>query len=220
MCIFGGFAGGYALLTRMENFGAAQTSNMIELVLCLLGRNWWELLIRLGAFLCYVSAILLTVIIQKKTHFNSHLYVLLIDAVAVLLLAFIPADINPVLGLYPMFFMLATQWSIFHGAKGYTCSTIFSTNNLKQTVLAYTNYYLERKPEEKEKGKFFLSSLLCFHGGVAVSYFGCTYIGVTSILISLLPLFAAFHLVHQEFQLKAFLKNEVSILSSKETLAS
>ena len=39
MCFVGGFMGAYAILIRSDNLGSAQTSNMIYIVLQLLGRD-------------------------------------------------------------------------------------------------------------------------------------------------------------------------------------
>src|SRR5699024_11733141 len=60
---------------------------------------------------------------------------------------------------------LAFQWCIFKGAMGYTSSTIFSTNNIKQTVVSLTEYFLIQdttiKQEKLKKGCFFGGTLLC-----------------------------------------------------------
>ena len=39
VCVSGGFMGGYALFTRLGNFGSAQTGNLIEIVLNIFGRG-------------------------------------------------------------------------------------------------------------------------------------------------------------------------------------
>jgi len=201
MCFMGGFIGAYALLNRMDTFGSAQTGNLIELVLSLLGKNRADFLIRLGAFLIYIVAIFITVVLTNKTKLNLRRYVLFVNTVGILILAFLPKEANPVLALYPIFFMTATQWSIFHGAKGYNCSTIFSTNNVKQTVLAFGNYCFKKEHKELEKGKFFLSSLICFHVGVGISYLAYLELGILATLVCFVPILVAFYISHRELVL-------------------
>ena len=53
MAVCGGFLGAYALLSRMDIFGSAQTANLIELVCDILGRDLSQAAIRLGALLIY-----------------------------------------------------------------------------------------------------------------------------------------------------------------------
>lgn len=206
MCFTGGFIGAYALLNRIDNFGSAQTSNLIELIFSLFGKNKTEFFIRLGAFFLYILAIGITVVFTHKTKINLKRYAMLVNVIGFIWLAFLPKNMNPVVALYPVFFMTATQWSVFHGAKGYNCSTIFSTNNIKQTILAYSNYYFKREKQELEKGKFFLGSLVCFHIGVAVSYVAYVEVGILATLFCILPMFFAFYYSHKELVVENFRK--------------
>jgi len=56
---------------------------------------------------------------------------------------------NPVLGLYPIFFAMAFQWCSFKGIGGYNSATVFSTNNLRQFVSAVTLFADEKKQEHE-----------------------------------------------------------------------
>ena len=91
--------------------------------------------------------------------------------------------------------MTAFQWCVFTGAKGYASSTIFSTNNVKQTFVSATEYFLSDDPEEKrkkaEKAKFFGGTLIAFHIGVAAEYALYQMLHLQSILIVAVPLTAA-----------------------------
>ena len=153
MAVFGGFIGAYALLSRMQIFGSAQTANLIELICDILGKNPGEILIRIGALAVYVSAMALSVVLAKNINWNLKYISIGLDAAAVILLGFLPENMDPVEALYPVFFITAFQWCVFKGAKGYVSSTIFSTNNLKQTVLSFTEYLLLKENDEVRKKK-------------------------------------------------------------------
>lgn len=173
MCVVGGFCGAYAILCRLGNMGSAQTVNMIEIVCCLLGRNYIDFLLRLIGCVLYMTGAFLYVYLSKRTHCNVQKYSITVDILGLILLYFIPADVNPIIGLLPLFFMLSTQWCVFHGNETYNSSTIFSTNNLKQFSLALGNFFLDREPAMLAKAKFFGNSILWYHIGVAIAFFTC-----------------------------------------------
>lgn len=65
-----------------------------------------------------------------------------IDAMAALIVAFLPSDLNDFIALYPLYFAMAIQWCSFKGGDGFTCSTIFlrityvSLRHLWQNIFA------------------------------------------------------------------------------------
>ncbi|MCD7824626.1 MAG: DUF1275 domain-containing protein [Clostridiaceae bacterium] len=185
MCVIGGFLGAYALLCRAENFGNAQTTNLIQILFCLTGKNFVDFSLRIAGLALYAGAILLFVYLSRKTACNMQKYAITIDIAGMILLSAIPADCNPIIGLLPLFFMMASQWCVFHGTDEYNSSTIFSTNNLKQTVLAFGEYLLQRDPKQLKKAKFFANSLLWYHIGVAASIFCCHAFGIHASLCAI-----------------------------------
>lgn len=174
MAIIGGFLGGFAIFSRMNVFGSAQTANLIDLVRDVLGNNYIESLIRLGALGIYILAIVFATFCSYRTKWKLQYLVLFFDFSCAITLGVIPESVNPIIALYPCFFATAFQWCVFKGALGYTSSTIFSTNNIKQTILSFTEYFLindnQIKHEKLKKGCFFGGTLLSFHSGVALSY--------------------------------------------------
>lgn len=168
MAMVGGYLGVYALLCRSDFFGNAQTANLIYIVTALFGHNFKEAALRVIAVLLYMSGIALTVLVSKKLHRNLHVLALVIDAVAIFILGFFPADMDPVLGLYPIFFAMAVQWNSFPSANGYSSSCIFSTNNTRQLANALTEYAITRDKAQFEKARFFGATLFFFHVGVAL----------------------------------------------------
>lgn len=194
MAVCGGCFGGYALFGRMAVFGSAQTANLIELVADILGRNMQEVIIRIGAVLIYGAAMVLSVILSKKFSFSLKYPAVFMEMAAVIFLIFLPENMNPVIALYPVFFITAFQWCVFTGARGYVSSTIFSTNNMKQTVVCTAEYFLSDNEEERrqkaDKAKFFGGTLLSFHAGVAFEYIAYQSLGLFGIIIVIVPLVA------------------------------
>lgn len=198
MCLIGGFIGGYAIINRCGNLGSAQTSNLIYVVLCLFGHNLNEFLLRVLGMILYFAAIEIYVYIEHKTTINVKRYGILVIILGCILINFIPVTSDPVIGLLPIFFMMSTQWSIFHGANGYNSSTIFSTNNFRQTALAIGNYICTKEKVQIAKAKFFANSLFWYHIGVALSFFACRSFNVHASLFCLIPAVISLLITYKE----------------------
>ena len=195
MAACGGFMGVYAIVSRMGVFGSAQTANLIELVCDILGRDPLEISYRVLALAIYIGAMVLFVVLEKRSSWDVKRVSIVIDLAAVAVSGFIPEGINPFAALYPVFFASSFQWCAFKGAGSYVSATIFSTNNLKQTVTAAVEACLSRRDGEVhdkmvQKALFFGGTLVCFHLGAAAGYGLWLLWGIRSIWACALPLCA------------------------------
>lgn len=189
MAFVGGFFGIYAILTRDGTFGSAETGNLIYLVVSGLTRSGWDFLLRLGALLVYALGIACSVLIRRYWNPTYLRWcALAADAAACFLLAWIPAEADPLAALYPVFFVTAVQWTAYSQAAGYKSATIFSTNNLRQCAEGATEYLCTRETRFLRQFQFYGATLLCFHLGVAYGWFCVERWGVSSIYACLPPL--------------------------------
>ncbi len=191
MALIGGFLGTYGILTRSGTFPSAQTSNMISMVTLVIGRQPGEFLLRLGALAIYVGAIGLCTWLPKHSSLPLRELSLAIDSVAALVMTLIPLTAEPFLALYPLFFATAFQWCCFKGARGFTCATIFSTNNLRQFSSAAVEVWLNHDSSFMDKFRFFGGTLLFFHTGAAAAVLLSLSFGVKSALFAFIPIGAA-----------------------------
>lgn len=191
----GGFFAGYAILCRSGLLANAQTMNLLELVMSALRGDIVAVLLHIGGFAIYVMGTMLTVLLPHYFKVDMHRAVPLVDAFACIVLCFIPADANPLLGLYPMFFAMSIQWSSFSGAKGYVSSTIFSTNNVKQASLAFAHYITDGDKKHIDKVLFYLFTILSFSFGVSVSYFAVSLMGVQGAWVNTIFIANAYYMV-------------------------
>lgn len=204
MAVCGGFFGSYAVFNRMSVFGNAQTANLIELIGAVLGRDFPDALLRLGAFLVFVSALVLSVPLERQLHRKAKYLTLAVEAAIATAISFFPEDMNPIAAVYPIFFAAALQWSIFPGAEGFVAANVFSTNNIKQTFSSLTEYMLDRKSnpehakEKLKKAAFFGGTLLSFHFGVISGFLGSRWLGIKSSLLCLIPLCIVWGLLRKE----------------------
>lgn len=199
MALIGGFMGGYAILNHCDLFGSAQTANMISIALNTAGKadsNW---LVRIIGMFVYASGLMSTVFIPFKIKkINMKLFSAIVDAAALILIGFFPADLNHFLALYPLFFATSVQWCAFKGADGFVSSSIFSTNNLRQCVTSFAEYFCTRDAEALHKGKFFGKVLIFYHIGVMASFFLSRTFGLKASWAALVPVGTALFLVWEE----------------------
>lgn len=196
MALVGGFLAGFAILCRTDFLGNAQTANLIYLVHAILGRNFYEVFLRIVALALYFSAAMVFVFIREKTPWDLKKCSLGIDCVAIILLGLIPLSVNPIIGLFPIFFAMSFQWNAFPGVSGYVSATVFSTNNTRQVALSVAEYLCSQDKRELHKARFFLGSLASFHIGVAISYFVTNYIGLHGIWLSEIFLVTAYGILY------------------------
>lgn len=200
MSLIGGFLGAHAILLRGGNFGSAQTGNLVELMLDISELNWPDFGIRLIAAILFCMALVLSVLLAKAHIVPMKPVTLAVEALGMIATAMLPADMNAVVALYPVFFISAFQWGTFSGADGYSCATIFSTNNLRQSVTGWTEYFLaaEEKPMHKHKAIFFTQTVCCFMLGALVGGALSMRFGPKGMFFGLIPIGSALYLVSRQ----------------------
>lgn len=161
-------------MARGGNLGAAQTSNLIELVLDGLSGNVADLLLRILIFCLYAASIVCAYFLNLRLANGRRPLCLAIELAFALAAGSISASVNPLLALCPVFCMSAFQWVVFTDLDHYNSSTIFSTNNLKQVLISTVEYLRTHDAKQRRRALFFLRTLVMFHLGVLAGYFACT----------------------------------------------
>ena len=185
----GGFFGGYAILARCGVLASAQTMNLLEMVMDALHGKGGSALLHLLCLVIYFLGTMSTVLLPHLFHVDMRRLCPAVDALAAVAVGFFPENMPVIAALYPIFFAMSVQWSTFAGARGFNSSTIFSTNNTKQTSLALANYLCDHDRAHLRKLKVFALTLLCFHIGAAAAYFAVTWWYIRGAL-AVLPLIA------------------------------
>jgi len=201
MAIVGGFAGAYSIYIRGGLFANAQTVNLISLVYSIIGKDITDASLRLLALIIYLSAYALFVIIRDLTKLNEKNMAIIFDIIAILTVSFIPLSVPGIISLFPLFFALPFQWCAFSGSYGYVSSTIFSTNNTKQSVVAFCEYAIHKDKDKLRRGFFFLGSLLCFYFGVAMLIL-VSDIFIEKSLLLILPILGFVYLLEHSFTIR------------------
>ena len=191
LTLVGGFLGTYAILLHAGNFGSAQTGNVMEMAAALTGKNFAEVGIRFLAFLIFGSAIVISYLLTNFTKLDMRKLVLWVDAAGLTVTAMMPEGVSAVVSLYPIFFCSAFQWGSYSGASGYNSASIFTTNNFKQSLLAWTQFVLTKDPEFRRKGIMYTMTVLSFFAGACIGCVSVYTYGVYGAFIGFVPLIAA-----------------------------
>ena len=212
MAFIGGITGIYAITVRGGNFGGAQTSNLIELVFDFVSQDLFGFFVRILVLLVYAVSLVAAYLISTRFPGYKKYICLIVESVCGLLAGLIPAEVNPLLALCPIFTLSAFQWQIFTESKHYNSSTLFSTNNLKQMLLSWTNYTMHGDSEQKRKAFFFMRTLLTFHIGVVAGLFAVKFWNEKGIWFALLPMASALYIY-----LLMEVKNQNSIILENQS---
>ena len=188
MAVAGGVFGGFAVCNLGEIFGNAQTLNLIGIVYNLVYCNFETLLLRIIAVLLYFLGFAAAVVIPKKLRLHSDVISIVVDILAFITLMFLPKNADFLISLYPIFFATAFQWTAFEYIEGYSCSTIFSSNNYRQFTTSLVEYAIDKDKSRLTKTRVFGLTLLYFHIGVALACISAIHFGRLSAFIGILVL--------------------------------
>ena len=210
MTLIGGFMVGYGVINRHDILGSAQTGNMVSLAMDAVGHADEEWFFRIIALIIYVASVSLTVILSHKiSKMSQKRLSILIDGAVLLIIGFYPAEMNPFVALFPIFFGTAFQWCSFKGADGFASSSIFCSNNLRQCVTGFTEYLCSKDTESLRRGIYFGKVLICFYGGAAIAFLSCKLLDLKGSWIAILPTVAAFVMCNAEYVLYDVKKKDI-----------
>ncbi len=195
MAVAGGVFGGFAVCNLGEIFGNAQTLNLIGIVYNLVYCNFETLLLRIIAALLYFLGFAAAVVIPKKLRLHSDVISIVVDILAFITLMFLPKNADFLISLYPIFFAMAFQWTAFEYIEGYSCSTIFSSNNYRQFTTSLVEYAIDKDKSRLTKTRVFGLTLLYFHIGVALACISAIHFGRLSAFIGILVLLPTIYLL-------------------------
>ena len=122
----------------------------------------------LAAFV-YACGNVTYVLLHKFVKLDTRIISLCLTSAAFILVSVLNFVENSYLAMLPLFFAAPIQWNAYAGDAGYGSSTIFSTNNIRQTVTSLTSYLIDGDIKMKHKAQFFGMTLLFFHIGVALA---------------------------------------------------
>lgn len=187
----GGFMGGYAIFNFCDLFANAQTANMIHLVCKIFSADFSGLAFVVASFVTYIAGNVFCVAAEKYFKTDLKLISFVMTSMAIVAVGLVSALTESCFALVPILFVMPIQWNAYRTAAGYVSATIFSTNNLRQATMSLSSYLMDRDKKQLDKAKFYWTTLLCFHLGVAFVCVLSVFLGASSIWFGFVPLAAS-----------------------------
>ena len=144
MACYAGFGGMYSVVLHARNFVNAQTGNLMSITEDFLGGDFFSVMTRVGALIMFAAGVVVSFLLSQKIQKDMRKIVICVNAVAITLVALMPLTWDPIMTIYPMIFAASFQWGTFSEAQGYASATIFLSNNTKQSVLAWTQFFMTK----------------------------------------------------------------------------
>ncbi|MFR8428444.1 MAG: DUF1275 family protein [Roseburia inulinivorans] len=95
------------------------------------------------------------------------------------------------MSLYPDIFLFGISVGQLFRASGYNSASIFTTNNFKQSLLAWTQFVLTKDPEFRRKGIMYTMTVLSFFVGACIGCVSVYTYGAYGAFIGFVPLIVA-----------------------------
>lgn len=207
MAFIGGCFGAYAIL-HFGHFASAVTVNFIEVFTGAAQGNWQKSLLRFGAVGVYFLTLFLAAWLPGRVKKDLRLWAILTDVIAMPVLCILPESLYE-LGVYLCVFTMGFQWAIFAGKRGYPCSTIFSTNNLRQFIDAWVQVSIYHDTSHAPRMRIYGATLLFFHLGVIAVCLLWRPCGRWSILCGFLPAMLALVWQRQDLRIRRSMGEEM-----------
>ena len=196
MACYAGFGGMYSVVLHARNFVNAQTGNLMSITEDFLGGDFFSVMTRVGALIMFAAGVVVSFLLSQKIQKDMRKIVICVNAVAITLVALMPLTWDPIMTIYPMIFAAIFQWGTFSEAQGYASATIFLSNNTKQSVLAWTQFFMTKDWKYFHKAILYTGTILSFMAGCLAAGFAVLREGVYGAFYGYALLVIAMILVH------------------------
>jgi Predicted membrane protein len=183
----GGLAGAFSYMMCDEIFANAQTGNLLHLTKYISEGDSVKAMLHLIPFFVYLIGISGTVLLPmylKKYSIRWETICLLLEAACMGLVSLLPTSLSPVIYITPVFFASALQYNTFKTCNGVAVSTLFCTNNIRQLVISFWKYRLEKDKQERVRFWIYAMVLVSFLSGAISSFLIAGSLKQFTILIS------------------------------------
>lgn len=174
LALSGGFMDAYSYVCRDQVFANAQTGNMLLFGIHLSEHNWGTALHYLLPVLAFAAGIALAealrIIFHELSPFHWRQLSVLLEAVILLAVGFIPLTSNPLANSLTSL-ACGIQVESFRKIRGNGIATTMCIGNLRSGTQHMCDYIHQKKKESLEKGLLYYGIILCFIIGAVIGNF-------------------------------------------------
>ena len=192
LALAGGILDAYSYLNRGQVFATAETGNLVLLGINVSLGNWSQVLHYLLPVLAYTAGVLVTELLRRRLgdeggwlHWRQ--YLLLVECVAIAVVAFLPQTLNPLANLM-ISFASAVQVDSFRKFNGCGCATTMCTGNLRSGTEHLFRWLHHREGTSGRSALVYYGLILSFVAGAVLSGLLTPLFGTRTVLAACLPL--------------------------------
>lgn len=185
LTFIGGFIDAYTYIQRGRVLAAGQTGNIVFLSVDAARWNLPGIMTKLFTMLFFVLGIV-TVEIMKHKNNRSHywrLVSLIAEFIVCLIVGFMPKEVSNIYIVPPLAFVMAMQNVAFSQIEGLGYNNVFSTGNLKKSVISFVEYFYHKRQKDITTAIIYFELVLGFASGAVTSAFLQKWLFVRTIWI-------------------------------------
>lgn len=181
----GGFIDSYTYMLRGHTLSAGQTGNVIFFSSSLANGNLTGIFNRGLTILGFIIGLILVVFIHSKTKsIYWRIFEMLPLMLISLIVGFIPTSAPNYLIVPLLALGMAMQSGAFKKINGNGYSNVFTSGNLRKTILSWSQFYILDDEGSYKMGKNYLIIVLSFTFGALISAFVQKFMGIETIWIA------------------------------------
>lgn len=171
LTFIGGFIDAYTFVQRGGILAAGQTGNIIFLSIDIANRNLPGALTKMMTMIFFILGIIVATWLRHRTQ-RTHYWrmtSLSIEFVACVIVGFMPKTV-PNLFITPLLsFAMAMQNIQFDQIAGNSYNNVFSTGNLKKSIINLTDYFFSGDKSQLKIGLLYIELVIGFACGAVIS---------------------------------------------------
>jgi len=167
----GGFIDAYTYVQRGRVLAAGQTGNIVFMSVDIAQHNLPGIITKVMTMIFFCLGVA-TVGIMKHKKNRSHywrLTSLVAEMIVCLIVGFLPKSVSNLYIVPPLAFVMAMQNISFSQIEGLGYNNVFSTGNLKKSVIALVEYFYHHRQGDITTAKIYFELVLGFSLGAVVS---------------------------------------------------
>lgn len=170
MTFCGGFLDAFTYIQCGHTLAAAQTGNIVFLGAALVNHNVIGIVDRCGAILLYVLGIIIAIAFQAHIKY-WRIFCLMPMLVIGIFIGAMPESFPTYISVSLVSFGLALLNTAFSKIEGLGYSSVFTTGNLKKSVISWTQFAYYHKSEDRVVAINYFIIVVAFAAGVVASAF-------------------------------------------------
>lgn len=164
----GGFIDAFTYIQCNHTLAAAQTGNIVFLSAALANHNFLGVVDRLSALIAYIVGLAIVSLFHAHVHY-WRVFCLVPILIIGIIVGGLPSTFPTYISVPALSFGLAMQNAAFSKIEGLGYSNVFTSGNIKKSVVAWSEYYFHHDKSQRRAALDYSLIVISFTLGAIVS---------------------------------------------------